>query len=90
MRNGETVSPPTELLFNHLRRAVRNAIVLLLVVFVLGIIAGWAAATWSRGRVHAASLVVGAGIPWLWFVWAYARTNGLMHHSGFGRSKERE
>ena len=69
-----------EQLLNHLRLAVRNAVILLPTVFLLGMAAGWAISQWNL-------TILGAITGWLiptaactWLTRAYYKTRGLMHY----------
>jgi hypothetical protein len=75
----------TQLALNHLRVALRNGLVLQVAVFALGCIGGWGIASWSRDPVRSVSVAIGALVPASWFIWAYYRTSGLLHHGGFGK-----
>mgnify|MGYP001560062087 CR=1 FL=1 len=79
-----------DLVVNHLRYAVRHAVILLVAVFVLGGVAGWAITLWPRSHFRSVVMMLSAIIPSLWFIWAYYRTAGLLHHSGFRRSRDVE
>jgi hypothetical protein len=78
--------PVEELLRNHVKRAVSNGLIVQIAVFVLGALVGWSVGTWDRNRVEAISVGSGAGLPAIWFIWAYYRTGGLLHHGGLGNS----
>lgn len=77
----------TELVVNHLRSALRNSLILLPIMFVIGIYTGWAGSAWSRTRWGA---VAGGALGLLaagWLIWVFYRTRGLLHDSASGNAQ---
>jgi len=74
-----------EPILNHLRAAVRNGVILLPTVFFIGALTGWALAAWPRTHVGAIAGTLFGLVTCTWVTWAFYRTRGLMHYSGFGR-----
>jgi hypothetical protein len=68
-----------QLLANHLRAAVGNALIVIAGVFVLGVISGSGISKWSHSKVESV-FTVSLGFGLAAFTWLiYYRTNGLMH-----------
>ena len=72
---------PTESysLETHLRIAVRNALILVVVGFMIGGLVGWALTHWSTAPIGAGlGALVGLGLLG-WFMHMYSATSGLLH-----------
>jgi hypothetical protein len=77
----------TELVTNHLRYALRVGAALLPTGFGFGLIAGLSISQWEQTRLGA---IIGAALPTLvaaYVTFAYYRTRGFFHYSGFGKWK---
>jgi hypothetical protein len=76
---------PSYTLEAHIRIATRNAIVLLVVTFIVGGLVGWALCQWRRAPVGAGvGAVIGVGFL-LWFCRMSYVTRGLLHRTGVRR-----
>jgi predicted membrane protein len=63
----------------HLRIALRNAQILVVVGFVVGGLVGWALNHWGTARIGAGlGALVGVGLLG-WFMRMYSLTRGLLH-----------
>jgi hypothetical protein len=70
----------------HIQIAVRNAIVLIVVTFIVGGLVGWAIGQWPRAPIGA-SVGAATGVGFLlWFCRMYYVTRGLLQTTGIGRS----
>lgn len=67
-----------EPVLNHLRLAVRNAVILLPTVFVFGVIAGWGASMWRESWLSAVAGVAIGTAAAAWTTWVYYATRGLL------------
>ena len=70
----------------HLRIAIRNGVILIVLSFAMGVAAAWAAMHWKSAPVGAAvGVLIGAGCV-VWFARMWFVTSGLLHHSGLSKS----
>jgi amino acid permease len=70
---------------NHLRVAIRNALLLFPLMFFMGALTGWALAHVNRAGIGAAvGALIGVAFA-LWITRMYYATRGLLHHMGFQR-----
>ena len=68
----------------HLELAIRNAIILLVITFLIGGLVGWALSQWARAPVGSLlGAVIGIGFL-AWFCRMYYVTRGLLHLTGIG------
>ena len=75
----------SRVLLNHVQRAIENAVVSIAMAFVLGGMAGWGLSLWSNSPVESVIIILLGVFASAWIAWAFHRTNGLLHHSGFRR-----
>ncbi len=66
-------------ILNHLRAAIRNGVILLPTVFVIGALTGWAFAAWHRTHLGAILGTLFGLLATTWVTWAFYKTRGLMH-----------
>jgi hypothetical protein len=82
METGVDIGP----VLNHLRLAIRNGVILIPTAFVHGLVVAWGISKWPETRLGASFVVALGTVLVVWLTWAYYRTRGLMHHSGFGKT----
>lgn len=69
----------------HLRIALRNGLILIVLAFAMGVAAGWALMHWNSAPIGAGlGVLIGAGFVG-WFCRMWFATNGLLHHTGVSR-----
>jgi hypothetical protein len=78
-----TMPSDLELANNHLRAAVRTGSVMIAASFIIGAVGGSGISLWSENRPAAVVVILAAVIAGVWLTWAYRRTAGLMHHTGW-------
>jgi hypothetical protein len=75
----------TSLAVNHLRAAVRNALILMPTVFFIGVLTGWALSHYNRAPNGAlVGSLVGLGFL-IWLTRLYYLTRGLLHQAAESR-----
>lgn len=86
MQTPDTDSTGSQFRELHLRLAIRNGLILIILSFVMGVAAAWAATHWSTAPLGALlGATIGAGFV-AWFVRMWVVTRGLLHHSGIRKT----
>lgn len=74
----------------HLRVAIRNATIMLVAAFGIGVSAGWFLRGWRTSPVAAiVGVLVGLGFI-AWYCRMFYVTKGLLHRTGFERTPHSE
>lgn len=82
--------PPHQPILNHLRTAIRNGASVIAASYLVGLIGGLALSQWADTRVGSVGGFFMSAAMAGYLTWAYYKTRGLLHYSGFGKWRSGE